>query len=275
MVQVVAKGGPRVADQAQLDPPMKGRENLAGPRSRHGRLFTTGRGDQIPQPGRIGRGQLHADDSRQPPAVLFGRERDVVDQAEMVLVVSEDLKGAILTRFDLRRSAQFTPIKICWTTRSSVPDEVSGSRRQPGGIGTGPGRFTVSEIDIPVTLLDTLVLSFDRANTGAEVVGRFEWLTGDETPLEQGRIMDFAGDVNDDGLLAVDLALVAQWLQTKSIAGFSVEYGSGEPLELITVTFSSEKLKPKSRLLEVALPRGKTFSRAPRAVVRDLLKEAK
>jgi len=191
------------------------------------------------------------------------------------LVLSEDLKNAVLTRFDLRKSARFKPIKVCWTSRSWVPGKLSECKQLPGEIRAAPGKFVVSQIDIPVSLLDTLVLSFDGARTGAEVIGRFEWQTGEGAAVRQQQFTDFTGRAKDDGLLSIDLALVAQWLETRSIVGFSVEYGSDGPLELATVALSSEKLKPKSRFIKIALPKGKTFSRAPRAVIRDLLRDAK
>ncbi len=191
------------------------------------------------------------------------------------LVLSEDLKNAVLTRFDLRKSAQFKPIEVCWTSRSWVPGKLSDCKQLPGEIRADPGKFVVSRIDIPVSLLDTLVLSFDGARTGAEIMGRFEWQTGEGADARQEHFTDFTGRAKDDGLLSIDLALVAQWLETRSIVGFSVEYGSDEPSQLTAVALSSEKLKPRSRFIEITLPKGKTFSRAPQVVIRDLLREVK
>ncbi len=191
------------------------------------------------------------------------------------LVRDAGLMGAIMTRFDLRESARFTPTKLCWTASNSVPAELLDYTRQLGEVRSEPESFSVSKIDIPVSLLDTLVLSFDRANKGAMVVGRFNWRTNADALSLRRHSMGFTGRVADDGLLRIDLALSTKWLWTRSIEGFSVEFTSDRVIGLAVAGFSSDKQKPKSRLIEITLPRGKSFSRAPRAVIGDLLREAK
>ncbi|MBN2209142.1 MAG: glycosyltransferase family 39 protein [Candidatus Coatesbacteria bacterium] len=192
------------------------------------------------------------------------------------LVREDELKYAILTRFELRRSPRMEPVRLRFRSGASASDELQNYEEVSGDIEQAHGRFELKHIDIPTTLLDSLFLSFEPPTAGEVVSGTASW-EGDTTAEAdaQGAALSFAGALGRGGVLQVDMSLSQRWVQTRSIASFSIEYKAKPSLKLAAIAFSSEKKEPESRLIHsIEMPKGKSWLRSPRDVIKDLLREA-
>ena len=190
------------------------------------------------------------------------------------LVLCDALVDALASRFQLRQSPRFSPLRLAWIFKAETAASLEGFQPQPGSVHLHERGCSVTGLDTPVRLIDTLTLFFEPGASGANLAGSFCWDRGNGDGQSATDCVSFEGTVGPAGRLDVDLALWPEWILTRSILGFQVRYRCEERLRLVAVGLSSEKMKPKSRLIKITPPHGKSWLRNPIDVIRDLLTEA-